>query len=314
LGQYEDGWKVHEWRWKTNYKPFPNGLPEGQLWTGEQSLAGKSILIQSEQGFGDIIQFCRYLPLVEQLGAKIIFRTEKAAIKLMQSLPVDMQIIAMDEIPAPTDYYVPILSLPLIFRTTLENIPNQFPYLFADPEKSLYWKSRIEQVDNNLPRVGLVWSGAPRPEKLNYRGLNSRRDIPLKLLTPLLKENVQFFSLQVGAHAKSQLNDLDSVVKEKIIDWTGELSDFSDTAALINNLDVVVSVDTSTAHLAAALNKPVFLLNRKDTCWRWLESGDYSPWYPNIQIFRQPELLKWDEVIQNVAAQLRQLRHSKISS
>jgi Tfp pilus assembly protein PilF len=314
LGHYEEGWEVHEWRWKTNYKPFPNGLPEGQLWTGEQSLAGKSILIQSEQGFGDIIQFCRYLPLVEDLGAKIIFRTEKAIIKLMQSLPVDMQIIAMDETPAPTDYHVPILSLPLIFKTTLENIPSQFPYLSADPEKSLYWKSRIEKIKDQRPRVGLVWAGAPRPQKLNYRGLNSRRDIPLKLLEPLLKENVQFFSLQKGASAKSQLVDLESSLKDKIIDWTDELQDFSDTAALIDNLDIVVCVDTSTAHLAGAMNKPVFLLNRKDTCWRWLEVGEKSPWYSSIQVFRQKELLQWDYVIDRVIAELRLRMPSKIES
>jgi hypothetical protein len=225
-----------------------------------------------------------------------------------------MQLIAMNEVPAPTDYYVPILSLPLTFKTTIENIPSQFPYLSADKDKSNFWKSRIKQIDNQKLRVGLVWAGAPRPQKMNYRGLNSRRDIPLKKLAPLLKEDVQFFSLQKGDPAKSQLLDLDPTLKEKIVDWTDELADFSDTAALIDNLDVVVCVDTSTAHLAGAMNKPTFLLNRKDTCWRWLETGDRSPWYSSIKIFRQPELLQWDSVIQNVACELRQLRPSRISS
>jgi len=243
-----------------------------------------------------------------------VFCTEKAVIKLMHSLPVEMQIISMDDAPPTTDYYVPILSLPLIFKTTLENIPNEFPYLFAEQDKCLYWKSRIDKIGGNKLRVGLVWSGAPRPEKLNYRGLNSRRDIPLKLLDPMLKEDVQFFSLQVGTHAKSQLNNLESSLKESIIDWTNDLKDFADTAALINNLDVVVCVDTSTAHLTAALGKPVLLLNRKDTCWRWLESGDCSPWYPNIKILRQPELLQWDTVIQLASAELRKLSSTKMSS
>jgi hypothetical protein len=250
--------------------------------------------------------------MVEKLGAKIIFRTERSLFRILESLPCNMQVIAMDEVPTPTDYYVPILSLPLIFKTTLENIPSQFPYLSADKVKSNFWRSRIEQIDNQKLRVGLVWAGAPRPQKLKYRGLNSRRDIPLKMLSPLLKEDVQFFSLQKGDSAKRQLIGLDSELKERIIDWTDELGDFSDTAALIDNLDVVVCVDTSTAHLAGAMNKPTFLLNRKDTCWRWLETGDQSPWYPSLTVFRQTQLLRWDDVIQNVISSVRKLKPTKI--
>ncbi len=306
LGKYEEGWKVHEWRWKTNYKPFPRGLPTGELWNGKDSLAGKSILIQSEQGFGDIIQFCRYLPLLEQMGATIVFRTEKLAMEVLRSLPVKMQMIAMDEEAPPTDYYFPILSLPLAFNTTLENIPNQFPYLSADPKKSAAWKSQISLDGDNRLRVGLVWAGAPRPQKLNYRNLNSRRDIALERLASILnalKNEAVFYSLQKGGLAQQQL--LESPLKDQIIDLTNELNDFSDTAALINNLNLVISVDTSTAHLAAAMDKPVFLLNRRDTCWRWLEFGSTSPWYPSITIFRQSEMLVWDDVIANVINALR---------
>ena len=314
MGQYEAGWKLHEWRWKTHYNPFANGLPkeQGILWTGNESLNGKSILIQSEQGFGDTIQFCRYLPLVEKLGAKIILRTDKPLIGLMQSLQVNIHIIAGDETPPPTDYYIPLLSLPLIFKTTLENIPHQIPYLFTDPNKSLLWKSRIKAVADRI-KIGLVWSGLPRPQKLNYRGLNSRRDIPLAVLAPLLKENAQFFSLQLGDAAKIQLNNLDPALKDNIIDWTDELGDFSDTAALIENLDLIISVDTSTVHLAAAMNKPVFLLNRKDTCWRWLEDRSDSPWYPSLTVFRQSEILQWDDVIQNIITALRRLKPSTLT-
>jgi Tfp pilus assembly protein PilF len=313
-GQYEAGWQLHEWRWKTHYKPFAHGLPEGQLWNGRDSLAGKTILIESEQGFGDTIQFCRYLPLLEKLGAHVTFRTEKPLISLMQSLPAKMKIIGIDDAFTPTDYYFPLLSLPLAFNTTLETIPNSLPYLFSDKSKSAHWKSRIKQISNPSLRVGLVWAGAARPQELRYRGLNSRRDIALKLLEPLLKENVQFFSLQMGAAATQELHSLDPHLREKIIDWTDELSDFSDTAALIDNLDIVISVDTSTTHLAAALGKPVFLLNRKDTCWRWLEHGGTSPWYPNLTLFRQSELLRWDDVIENVISALRKFPKPKTAS
>jgi len=315
LGKFEEGWKLHEWRWKTDYKPFIKGLPEGVLWTGEEPLAGKSIMIQSEQGFGDTIQFCRYLPMVEKLGAKIIFSTEPPLMQLMKTLPVKMQIVSMAEQPPAADYYLPLLSLPLIFKTTLENIPHQTPYLFADPDKSAAWKSHIEQLaldGNHGPKVGMVWAGAARPQKLNYRGLNSRRDIPLKLLSSLLNEEAQFFSLQLGDAAKTELTNLDPELKDRIIDWTDELKDFSDTAALIDNLDLVICVDTSTAHLAAAMNKPVFLLNRKDTCWRWLEDRTDSPWYPSLTVFRQPALLQWDRVIENVVLALRQFTHHQI--
>lgn len=318
-GQYLKGWELHEWRWKTNYKPFANGAPEGVLWLGEESLQGKTILIQSEQGLGDTLQFCRYLPLLAERGANIIFQTENSLIELMHSLEVKMQIIPMDA-PAPrVDYYCPLLSLPLIFKTILENIPssakNAKPYLSANPEKMALWRSKINQASHgDKLRVGLVWAGAPRFQALSYRGLNSRRDIPLKTLFPLIQEDFAFYSLQKGAAAQLQLQELEPALRNRITDWTNDLESFADTAAFVENLDVIVTVDTSIVHLAGAMGKPVFLLNRKDTCWRWLEMGEHSPWYPSVTVFRQTEILQWDDVIQNVISRLRELKPSKINS
>jgi tetratricopeptide (TPR) repeat protein len=319
MGQYEEGWRLQEWRWRTKYNPFPRGLPNGKLWMGEESLAGKTILIQSEQGLGDTLQFCRYLPLVSELGANIIFQTEKPLIELLYSLNVKMQMTTMDAPDPEVDYYCPILSLPFAFKTTLENIPSSSePYLFSEPQKTAYWRKRIaEHSSGNKLRVGLVWAGAPRPQKLAFRGLNSRRDIHIKTLIPLLEkglDDMEFYSLQKGAPAQAQLQELTPALHNKITDWTDELISFADTAALIDCLDVVVSVDTSTVHLAGAIGKPVFLLNRKDTCWRWLEHGSTSPWYPSLKVFRQSEMLKWDDVIENVITELRKLGYSKMNS
>ena len=318
MGQYEEGWRLQERRWEIKYNPFPNGTPKGKLWLGEEPIAGKTILIQSEQGLGDMLQFCRYLPLLTDLGAKVIFRTDKSLIELSRSLKPEIQIVPMDAPDPEAEYYCPILSLPLVFKTTLENIPSSNEsYLQADPQKSSYWKKRIaEHSSGNKLRVGIVWAGAPRPQELSYRGLNSRRDIHIKTLIPLLQdgmESMEFYSLQKGA-AQAQLQELDSVLRNNITDWTGELNDFADTAALVENLDVVVSVDTSTVHVAGAIGKPVFMLNRKDTCWRWLETGEHSPWYSSVTVFRQSEMLQWDDVIQNVISRLRELKPSKITS
>jgi len=316
MGQYEEGWRLQERRWEIKYNPFPNGIPKGKLWLGEEPIAGKTILIQSEQGLGDILQFCRYLPLVSALGANIIFRTEKVLIELIHSLGIKMQMIPMDAVTPVVDFYCPILSLPLIFKTTLANIPSsKAPYLFADPSKTSHLGERIKKNSSGKKlRVGIVWAGAPRPQELSYRGLNSRRDIPVQTLVPLLLEDMNFYSLQKGKAAQAQLHELEPALRTKVIDWTDELHNFADTAAFIENLDAVVSVDTSTVHVAGAIGKPTFLLNRKDTCWRWLEKGEESPWYPSVVVCRQSEMLEWNKVIEAVIFKLRKLKASKIPS
>jgi hypothetical protein len=188
------------------------------------------------------------------------------------------------------------LSLPLAFKTDLASIPSATPYLFADAEAVRQWRDRIDaQADGRL-KVGLVWAGGNRPHVAELRKNDARRSITFERLAPILDvPNVRFFSLQKGPAAQ-QLSS--GEWGGRVIDYTEELGDFADTAALVANLDLVISVDTSTAHLAGALDKPVWILNRFDTCWRWMLERTDTPWYPRATLFRQPALGDWDSVMQ----------------
>jgi tetratricopeptide (TPR) repeat protein len=310
LGDYARGWKEYEWRWEelssaTRGKEGRRVLPQ-PLWLGEASLAGKTILLHSEQGLGDTIQFCRYVELVGRLGAKVILEVPAALASLMRCLPHVAQVIGTGEAPPPFDYHCPLLSLPLAFNTELETVPAEVPYLRPDPEKVLYWKEKLG--DKHRLRVGLVWSGGLRPDQPDVWEANMRRNIPLALLEPLANPDVEFVSLQKGQPA-AELTLLISNgwAGPRLTDFASLLLDFSDTAALIDNLDLVISVDTSTAHLAGALAKPVWILNRHDSCWRWLLGRVDSPWYPTVRLYQQRQAGDWNEVIQNIQSDLMKL-------
>ena len=199
------------------------------------------------------------------------------------------------------------MSLPLLFKTILSNVPAHVPYLKTSVDRVLYWREKLGE--KTKPRVGIVWSGGFRLKQHKGWSVNNRRNIPLRMLAILKHPDVEFFSLQIGQPAESELAEL---IGRK---WNGPiltnltklLTDFSETAALIENLDLVISVDTSTAHLAGALGKPVWLLNRFDSCWRWLLYRSDSPWYPTLRIYRQQEPGDWDGVIYRVRADLAQM-------
>ena len=197
-----------------------------------------------------------------------------------------------------------MLSLPLAFGTTLETIPANIPYLKANAEKSLFWQEKLGE--KTKPRVGLVWSGGFRPNQPEVWSVNRRRNIPLAKLAALKNSDIEFYSLQKGQPAESELAELmrDNWDGPPIIDFTNLLNDFSDTAALVKNLDLVIAVDTSIAHLAGALGKPVWMLNRFDTCWRWLLDRTDSPWYPTARLYRQEKAGDWDTVVQRVKTDL----------
>jgi hypothetical protein len=199
------------------------------------------------------------------------------------------------------------MSLPLALKTTLATVPRASSYLTADPEKVSWWRDRLGRKSKK--RVGLVWSGGFRPDQPQSWPVNQRRNIPLQKLAPLENPEIDFYSLQKGQPAESELAELESQKwgGPRIFDFSGDLADFSDTAALIENLDLVISVDTSTAHLAGALGKPVWVLNRFDTCWRWLLDGDDSPWYPTLKLYRQPDAGNWDEVVLAVKRDLARM-------
>lgn len=308
-GEFESGWPEYEWRLTAKGGSGTNEPRHFRQprWLGGETLAGKTILVYSEQGLGDTLQFCRYLKHVAALGARVVFEVPKELAPLLSSLEGVAQIVVQGDVPPEFDTHCPLLSLPLAFKTTLQTIPASVPYIASNPEKVRYWRDKLG--DSPKLRVGLVWSGGFRPNQPDVWAVNERRNIPLSKFSVLRHSNIDFYSLQKGQPAESELAKLiaDGWSGPHIWDFTPQLKDFSDTAALIENLDLVISVDTSTAHLAAALGKRVWLLNRFDTCWRWLLRRTDSPWYPTVTLYRQARRGDWDGVIERVSTDLAQL-------
>ncbi len=300
-GDLARGWEKYEWRWQTTQIGDAKRFFDRPLWRGAQDIAGKTMLLHAEQGMGDTIQFCRYVPLVAERGARVILEVPAPLHALMRSLGGGARIVAMGETLPDFDLHCPLLSLPLAFGTALDTIPSRMPYLYADGGKARAWRDRFGKHDRL--RVGLVWAGNPRKELPGAHRIDRRRSMAFDRLAPLFAiADCEFYSLQKGDEAAAQLRT--SAWRERVVDWTDELHDFSDTAALIENLDLVIAVDTSVAHLAGALGKPFWLLNRDDTCWRWLRDRDDSPWYPTARQFRQDLSRDWDNVIARVQAAL----------
>jgi tetratricopeptide (TPR) repeat protein len=308
-GDFESGWRDFEWRWQGAGGPIMARRRVAQpCWLGKESLKGKTILLCSEQGLGDTLQFCRYARLVADLGARVILEVQKPLQSLLTSLEGAAQVLACGEALPEFDYYCPLVSLPLAFKTTLSTIPARVPYLRSDVQKARYWRKKLGE--KRRFRVGLVWSGGFRPDQPELWPVNRRRNIPLAKLAPLQHPEVEFYSLQKGQPGESELAELTAKKWHgpPMADFTGLLHDFSDTAAFIEQLDLVISVDTSTAHLAGALGRPVWILNRFDSCWRWLLKRTDSPWYPTVRLYRQSTAGDWDGVVERVRADLRDLR------
>jgi glycosyl transferase family 9 (putative heptosyltransferase) len=216
----------------------------------------------------------------------------------MLSLAGVERIVAYGEALPPFDLHCPTMSLPLAFATTIDTIPGETPYLRADAAQAASWRARLDALDDPRPRIGVAWAGNPRPHLLAAAAVGRRRSIPTEKLAPLLAiPGLHFFSLQKDGPTAPDHYPL--------TDFMGEIGDFADTAALVANLDLVVSVDTSVVHLAGALGKPVWLMDRFDTCWRWLLGRRDSPWYPSLRLYRQPRPDDWDSVVAEIAADLR---------
>jgi hypothetical protein len=211
------------------------------------------------------------------------------------------RVIATGDALPGVDAWIPMMSLPRAFRTSLETIPAEVPYLHADPVRAAAWRARLATSPGR--KIGLVWAGSPRPGDPNSNAIDRRRSIRLRDYSPLAEvPGVCLISLQKGNAAEQARTPPSGMA---LRDWTDELDDFADTAALIDALDLVISVDTSVAHLAGALGRPVWVLNRFDQCWRWLRGRDDSPWYPTARLFRQQEDGDWAAVIRAVARALR---------
>jgi tetratricopeptide (TPR) repeat protein len=299
-GDYKEGWRLYEWRWKSALKKSVRDLP-APLWLGDESLEGKTILLHCEQGFGDTLQFCRYVKSVADLGARVIVEAPEGVASLLQTLDgVSHVTSSIAASGLSYDFQCPLMSLPLVFKTTLETIPASIPYLRTDPAKAAYWKQKLARASGK--RIGVVWAGGLGPDRSELREFNERRNMPLRHLAALNVAGANFYSLQKGESAQRQLANAQACdwSGPHIADFTDELHDFSDTAAFVATLDLVISVDTSVAHLAGALGKPVWLLNRYDTCWRWLLERADTPWYPSMRIFRQDKLGDWESVMAKV--------------
>ncbi|WP_322013102.1 tetratricopeptide repeat protein [Paraburkholderia sp. J12] len=304
LGHYGEGWREYEWRWKTpnlRTSKLVSGKPE---WRGDAALAGKRIVVYAEQGLGDTLQFCRYLPMLAARGATVLAQVQAPLVPLIRAMPGVAQTIAQGDALPEFDFHCAMMSLPLAFGTTLDTVPSAHRYLAPSAETSQAWATRLAPREGL--RVGLVWAGATHAGNGPRRPFDERRSLPLSQLAPLKHHNVTFYSLQKGAAATAQLRDLEARGWDgpNLVDHTALLADFDETAALVEQLDLVISVDTSVAHLAGALGKPVWLLNRFDTCWRWLLAREDSPWYPTVKIFRQPAPGDWHSVIARVRAEL----------
>jgi tetratricopeptide (TPR) repeat protein len=305
-GRFEQGWREYEWR-KKLAQPVAARFFPNPLWLGEQDIAGKTLFLWWEQGFGDTIQFCRYAKLAQSRGANVVMSVQQPLRDLMKDNNPTVQIIDQDDVPTEFDFHCPLMSLPLAFATTVETIPANIPYLKANVKKSLFWQQRLGE--KNKPRVGLVWSGGFRPNQPELSSLNRRKSMSPAKFARFKNLEIDFYSLQKGQPGESELAELirDHWGGPRIIDFTSQLNDFSDTAALMENLDLVISVDTSTAHLAGALGKPVWILTseRIEICWRWLLGRTDSPWYPTARLYRQEKADDWDAVIDQVRTDLK---------
>ena len=307
-GDYARGWELYEWRWKYGEHTKHRRHFEVPFWQGVEKIDGRKILLYAEQGLGDTIQFFRYVKLVKQLGATILLEVPKPLVSLLKGSEYVDVLIEIGESGPAFDFHCPFMSLPMVFGTKITSIPMSSSYLRADQVKAQYWKAKLNE--KNRLKVGVVWNGGFRPDQPEVWATNERRNIPLDVFAKGLNFlDADFFSLQKGDPAESEIRDreLQYWPNGNFHNYASELNDFSDTAALIENLDIVLSVDTSTAHLAAAMGKPTWILNRYDTCWRWLLDRDDSPWYESVKLYRQSADSLWEPVLKHAANDLTRL-------
>jgi len=294
-GRLPEGWGQFEFRWlrepSLSFRPR-FGKP---VWAG-QPLTGKTILLRAEQGMGDAIQFIRYATQLKTLGATVRAGVFGGLEELMRTVSDVDQVHGPNDLAPAIDFYIHMMSLPGIFGTDLGSIPANVPYLHADADRGERWAQRLGEKKRRA--VGIVWAGSPTHVRDRYRSLS------LAALAPLAEvEGVRWVSLQKGEPAAELKAPPPGM---ELMDLGAELEDFADTAAVIDQLDLVVCVDTAVAHLAGALGKPVWVMVAIPADWRWLEGREDSPWYPTMRLFRQSRRGEWDEVIERVKVALQE--------
>jgi tetratricopeptide (TPR) repeat protein len=294
LGRYEEGLAEYEWRWKTAFFKGMNVSFARPHWQGED-LTGKTVLVYTEQGYGDTLQFARYLPLLKERAARVILMTEPPLLRLMESLPgieiLPPEVAESAEKRPDHDYVISLMSLPHRFGTTLKTIPAAVPYLAPAPGLVELWRSRLQGIEGL--RVGVCWAGRPEHK------FDRDRSMVLADLAPLNAiPGVTLISLQQGPRAEEPGAALTRF---------GTFTDFAETAAVMENLDLVLAVDTAVCHLAGALGKPVWLMLHAVAEWRWGMSGETTPWYPTMRLWRQQEPGDWQALVARIAREIKRL-------
>jgi hypothetical protein len=303
IGDFERGWPKLELGWvAVRQRAAMHNFSQPQL-HGSNELKGKTVLIHAEQGFGDVIQFCRYVPPVADQGARVIFEVYEPLRELMGSLPGAAQIVTSGEPPSDFDMHCPLLGLQLALGAGSATILSQTPYLRASPQAVMDWNERLGP--QHRPRIGLAWSGRPSHDNDHNRSIRLRSFLPA-----LASYDATYVSLLQDVRE----DDAPALQGSDVLHFGKELKTYADAAALIANLDLVISVDTSVAHLAGALAKPLWILLPFMPDWRWQIDRDDSPWYPTARLFRQDETREWDGVMARVRTALdAHLRRRELS-
>jgi hypothetical protein len=294
LGDFERGWAKYEWRWRLHPEIARNF--QTPLWLGQEDLAGKSILLHAEQGFGDTIQFARYVPLVAARGARVVFEVPPMMKRLMASVEGWSDLCVHGDMLPQTDFQCPLLSLPLAFGTRVETVPARVPYIAVPDDVAARWRERLAQV--RRPRVGIAWSG--RFEKLG----ELHRAIPPEQLAPLLDCGATFVSLQKDYRPEDRAW---LARHPEVLDFSADYDDFADTAAVAREMDIVITIDTAAAHLAGALGLPTRVLLSYMADWRWMLEREDNPWYPTAKLYRQAAINDWTDVIARAVADVKAL-------
>jgi tetratricopeptide (TPR) repeat protein len=307
-GVMPHGWVLYEHRWSVI--DMPEALKAHTPWLGE-SLDGLTLVVSREQGQGDSLQFCRYIPMIKARWptCRIIVSVDTGLGDLIRTLPgVDAVIETHDtDIELVWDKWVPMMSLAWIFGTTVDTIPNSVPYLHPHADLVEAWGHR---VNPNGIRVGLVWSGGHRELEPKIWSTNRRRNCDWSMFEQMIHEvhaarpDIEFYSLQKGNPAEDELADRMKEINLPIVNLMSDVNTWMDTAALASHMDLVISVDTSMVHLAGAIGRPVWMLSRLDGCWRWMLRRTDSPWYPNLRIFRQTKPKDWQPVVDEITKNL----------
>lgn len=295
-GDYENGFREYEWRFKATGKINP--VMNKPFWKG-QDIYNKTLLIHAEQGMGDTIQFCRYISLIDKKNAKIVFSCHPELTELLKDLKGLDEIIPEKVYKEPLvnyDFQIPLLSLPYIFKTNINSIPANTPYIFAKPEYIKKWKEQLDKF--NKFKIGFVWKTGNSDPMFEKKSCNI--DFFYKLSQEF--SHITFFSIQKGTNTKDFYKYGET---NNFINLSEKIDSFDDTAGIIHNLDLIISVDTSVAHLAGAMGKKVWNLLSAFHDWRWLIERNDSPWYPEMKIFRQKERFTWDDIFNQIVSKIK---------